>query len=143
MFRVEEISNLAQVAPQVTHVLISHPDLLHLGCLPYAKKHFGLDAPVYATLPVHKMGQMYLYDQYLSRQAVGEFSLFSLDDVDAAFAAFQTLQYSQTVRLSAKGKDVSITPFNAGHLIGGTVWRINVDGEEVVYAVDINHRKDR
>ena len=142
MFRESDVSALAEVAETVTHVLISHPDLLHLGALPYAKKRFGLDAPIYATLPVHKMGQMYLYDQYLSRHEVGEFSLFSLDDVDAVFASFKTLQYSQTVQLCDKGKTVSITPFNAGHLVGGTVWRINVDGEDVVYAVDINHRKD-
>ena len=143
LFDVKAIKNLAEVAPSVTHVLVSHPDLLHLGALPYAKKHFGLDATVYATLPVHKMGQMYLYDQYLSRQAVEDFNLFSLDDVDAAFSSFKTLQYSQTVDLGTKGKKVLITPFNAGHLVGGTVWRINVDGEDVVYAVDINHRKDR
>ena len=75
MFRESDVSALAEVAETVTHVLISHPDLLHLGALPYAKKRFGLDAPIYATLPVHKMGQMYLYDQYLSRHEVGEFSL--------------------------------------------------------------------
>jgi cleavage and polyadenylation specificity factor subunit 2 len=28
----------------------------------------------------------------------------------------------------------------AGHLLGGAVWRISRDGEDVVYAVDYNHR---
>lgn len=31
----------------------------------------------------------------------------------------------------------------AGHLLGGTVWKITKDGEDVVYAVDFNHRKER
>ena len=137
------LENLKPIAPTVTAVLISHPDTLHLGALPYAVKRFGLKAPVYSTLPVHKMGQMFLYDQFLSRQATEDFECFSLDDVDEAFAKFHTLQYSQTANLAAKGKKIAVTPFNAGHLLGGTVWRINVDGEDIVYAVDINHRKDR
>lgn len=52
-------------------VLLSHSDVAHLGALPYLVGRCGLAAPVYATSPVHKMGQMTLYDQYLSRQ-VGE-----------------------------------------------------------------------
>jgi cleavage and polyadenylation specificity factor subunit 2 len=39
---------------------------------------------------------------------------------------------------------LQITPFPAGHMMGGAVWRITKMGEEeVVYAVDFNHRKER
>ena len=31
----------------------------------------------------------------------------------------------------------------SGHLLGGTVWKITKDGEDVIYAVDFNHRKER
>jgi cleavage and polyadenylation specificity factor subunit 2 len=63
------------------------------------------------------------------------------------------LQYTQTAALGGPaaaalaaraGADaVRVTPFQAGHTVGGCVWRIEVAGEEVVYAVDINHRKER
>ena len=36
-----------------------------------------------------------------------------------------------------------ITPFAAGHTIGGTVWRIKKDTDEIVYAVNYNHKKER
>ena len=36
-----------------------------------------------------------------------------------------------------------MAPYAAGHLIGGAVWRISMDGEDIVYAVDYNHRKER
>ena len=37
-----------------------------------------------------------------------------------------------------------ITPYAAGHMIGGTMWKIVKDGEEdIVYAVDYNHKKER
>lgn len=49
-------------------VLLSYPDTLHLGALPYAMKQLGLAAPVYATEPVYRLGLLTMYDQYLSRK---------------------------------------------------------------------------
>lgn len=49
-------------------VLISHPDTDHLGGLPHAMAKLGLEAKVFATLPVVKMGQMFLYDHCLSKK---------------------------------------------------------------------------
>ena len=57
--------------PPPRAVLLSHSDPAHLGALPYLVGRCGLRAPVYATLPVHKMGQMHMYDQYLARQVGG------------------------------------------------------------------------
>jgi len=35
-----------------------------LGALPYLVGKMGLSCPIYATVPVYKMGQMFLYDTY-------------------------------------------------------------------------------
>ena len=46
--------------------------------------------------------------------------------------------------LPGKGHGLVITPVPAGHMIGGTIWKIVKDGEEeIVYAVDFNHKKER
>lgn len=48
--------------------------------------------------------------------------------------------------MSLKGRShgIQITPLPAGHMIGGTVWKISRQGEEeIVYAVDFNHKKER
>lgn len=42
-----------------------------------------------------------------------------------------------------KGEGMTITPYAAGHLLGGTIWKITKDTEEIIYAVDFNHRKER
>ena len=42
-----------------------------------------MNCKVYTTLPVHKMGLMYMYDHFLSR-IDNSFDTFTLDDVDAA-----------------------------------------------------------
>lgn len=57
-----------RVSSKVDAVLLSHPDILHLGALPYAMKQLGLSAPVYATEPVYRLGLLTMYDYYLSRK---------------------------------------------------------------------------
>lgn len=43
-----------------------------------------------------------------------------------------------------KGYGLTITPLPAGHMIGGTIWKIMKVGEEdVIYANDFNHKKER
>ncbi|GLJ14052.1 hypothetical protein SUGI_0224770 [Cryptomeria japonica] len=142
-FDTEQLQPLARVASTVEAVLLSHPDTNHLGALPYAVKRLGLSAPVYSTEPVFRLGLLTMYDHYQSRKAVSDFDLFTLDDVDAAFQNVTRLTYSQNYYFSGNGEGIVITPYAAGHLLGGTIWKITKDGEDVIYAVDFNHRKER
>lgn len=52
---------------QIDAVLLSHPDRFHLGALPYLVGKCGLNCPVYATIPVYQMGQMFMYDLHQVR----------------------------------------------------------------------------
>ncbi|CAG7660639.1 unnamed protein product [Allacma fusca] len=138
------INELKKHVNRIDAVLISHPDLIHLGALPYLVGKCGLSCPVYTTIPVFKMGQMFMYDFYLSKRNNENFDLFNLDDVDAAFDKIIQLKYNQSINLKGKGYGLTITPLPAGHMIGGTIWRIVKVGEEdIYYAVDYNHKKER
>ena len=76
-----------------------------------------------------------------ARHNIEEFDLFTLDEVDASFEKITQLKYNQSVQLKGKGQGLVITPLPAGHMLGGTIWRIVKDGEEdIVYAVDYNHK---
>jgi len=143
--RFEEalLEPLRRIAPRVDAVLISQPDLFHLGALPYAVSKLGLRAPTYATLPVWRMGQLFMYDAHQSRVMQEDFRVFDLDDVDAAFDKFIQLKYQQIVSFSERGKGISITPHPAGHMIGGTIWKIQSETDEILYASDFNHRRER
>lgn len=135
---------LKKYVNKIDAVLLSHPDNLHLGALPYAVGKLGLACPIFATVPVYKMGQMFLYDLYQSRHNMEDFSLFTLDEVDRTFEMITQLKYNQTHRFTGKGAGLAITPVAAGHMIGGAMWRIVKEGEEdIVYAVDVNHKKER
>ena len=44
---------------------------------------------------------------------------------------------------TGKGEGLRLWSYAAGHTIGGAVWRVAAHGEDIVYAVDFNHRKER
>lgn len=79
------MNTLQRYVKQIDAILLSHPDPLHLGALPYLIGKLELRCPVYATTPIYKMGQMFMYDVHQSKNEGEEFTLFSLDDVDLAF----------------------------------------------------------
>lgn len=139
------LAPLKQVISQIDAVLISYPDLAHMGALPYAVAKLGLSAPIYCTLPVYRMGEMFLYEAYQTRQAYN-FTAFNLDDIDLAFKDndnLTRLKYSQDEKLRDKGEGIVITPEPAGHMVGGTIWKIKKETEDIIYAVDYNHKKER
>ncbi|EDW24634.1 GL24247 [Drosophila persimilis] len=109
-FDANFIKELKRQVHTLDAVLLSHPDAYHLGALPYLVGKLGLNCPIFATIPVFKMGQMFMYDLYMSHFNMGDFDLFSLDDVDTAFEKITQLKYNQTVSLKGKGYGISITP---------------------------------
>lgn len=62
---------LCSVLPSVDAVLLSHHSLQHLGALPYLVASCGLEAPIFATLPVQRMGALTLQDICLAKRVSG------------------------------------------------------------------------
>ena len=142
-FDVALLRRLIKIAPSIDAVLLTHCDLNHLGALPYIFSKGNMRAKVYATLPVQKMGQLAMYDVFQSRSAKEDFTTFSLADIDNAWDNFVQLRYQQPCTLSGKAEGITVSPLNAGHQIGGALWKITKESEEIVYAVDYNHAQDR
>ncbi|KAL4238070.1 cleavage and polyadenylation specificity factor subunit 2 [Mactra antiquata] len=101
-FDMAVIKEIKRNIHKIDAVLLTYPDHLHLGALPYLVGKCGLNCPIYATVPVYKMGQMFMYDLFQSRNNSEDFEMFTLDDVDVAFDKIQQLKYSQTINLTGK-----------------------------------------
>ncbi|KAF2359510.1 Zn-dependent metallo-hydrolase RNA specificity domain [Trinorchestia longiramus] len=143
-FDKDYVDRLSKAINRVDCVLLSFPDPLHLGAYPYLVGKCQLTCPVYATIPVYKNGQMFMYDWYQSHHSYDEFELFDLDDVDTAFERIIQVKYHQSINMRGKGLGMSVSALPAGHMLGGCMWRITRDGEEdILYAVDYNHKKER
>ncbi|KAJ3035593.1 cleavage and polyadenylation specificity factor subunit 2 [Rhizophlyctis rosea] len=150
---VEDLVQLRRIAKTIDAVLLSHADIPHIGAYPYAVAHLGLTCPSYSTTPVHDMGQIAFYDAWQSTVDVREFDLFDVENINGAFEKMVPLRYSQPYSLGGefgrevfgvlgKCKGITISAYAAGHTIGGAIWKIKKDTDEIVYAVDYNHRKE-
>lgn len=142
-FDVGVLEPLLRELPRLDLVLLSQPGTAHVGALPYLVGRAGLAAPVYAAAPVAKLGSIFMYDSYIALEAVSDFTAFTPDDIDPAFAAVRSLKHRQAVQLELKGVKLSIEGLPAGHMVGGTIWVLRCGGEAIVYGPISNHIKER
>lgn len=153
-----EISNDLVANGGIDAVIISHADVIHLGGLPLicGKNTFG-GVPVICTNPVYKFGQMVLYDLYLNTEMEGidpndnnskyHEKLYDMDDIDKSLSNVHTVRYSQTITLAEvtdeySFKHISFCAYPSGRTLGGSIWRIRYGSTDVVYAMDINLKRE-
>lgn len=128
--------------------------------------------PVYATRPVIDLGRTLTQDLYYSTplaattiphaslsEAVYSYSQqtaseheFLLqaptpEEITRYFSLIQALKYSQPHEplpspFSPPLNGLTITAYNAGHTLGGTIWHIQHGLESIVYAVDWNQARE-
>ncbi|KAH9844105.1 beta-lactamase-like protein [Rhodofomes roseus] len=68
----------------------------------------------------------------------------TLQEVHDAFDSVNVLRYSQPCHLQGKCQGLTVIPFNAGHTLGGTIWKIrSPTAGTILYAVDMNHMRER
>lgn len=116
------------------YLLHQHPQLRHI--------------PTYSTLPVTKLGRVSVCELYRSLGLLGPVDGNSIEfnDVLRYFNSIKCLNYSQTIHLphvNNKLINLSLTPYNSGYTIGGSIWLLeNNINEKIVYAPIWNHSKD-
>lgn len=63
------LQTLAQLAPTLDLLVLSHPLLASLALVPYLRARLGLRCPIYATLPTKEMGRWAVEEWYAQRAA--------------------------------------------------------------------------
>ena len=163
-FDLSLLEPLRAVAADVDVVLISHPDMEHCGALPYAMANLGLDgARVYMTKACEDVAKVTLRDAYRARRArctdeddgnqedAGVRSIVRRKDVEECFMRVTGVEFGapEVINPTEGGEEESgvadaessyeklvVKAIYAGRLLGGAVWVINTEVEEIVYAVD-------
>ena len=83
---------------------------------------------------------MYLLIYYLKIDLLIWFSC----QYDYSFSLSPARTHTHTHLALGKGHGLTITAHAAGHMVGGAMWKIGKDEEEdIVYAIDYNHKKER
>lgn len=120
-------------------ILLSHSTLHHLGALPYVVRKLNCNAQIYATTPVWTMGETFLEEALLSNLQASK--AFDITDINETFKKINRLRYQEKILLG-ESKDIQIVPFASGHSLGGTIWKISKETDDIVYAVDYNHGRE-
>lgn len=157
--------------PTLSLILLTHATTNHIAAFAHCCKHFPLFTriPVYATSPVISLGRTLLQDLYASTPlAATTIPPSSLDEVPyktqqsssdillqaptpeeiaTYFSLIHSLKYSQPHQpvgspFSPPLNGLTITAYNSGRTLGGTIWHIQHGLESIVYAVDWNQGRE-
>lgn len=170
-FDVAKLKELEKQVPTLSLILLTHATTNHIAAYAHCCKHFPLFTriPVYATSPVIALGRTLLQDLYASTPlAATTIPPSSLDEVAYStqqpssdillqaptpeeiatyFSLIHPLKYSQPHQplgspFSPALNGLTITAYNSGRTLGGTIWHIQHGLESIVYAVDWNQGRE-
>lgn len=171
-FDTRQLAEIEKHASTLSFILLTHATTSHLGAYAHCCKHIAhfSQIPVYATSPVIAFGRTLLQDLYASTPLAATFIPASASPEDGAaasdqqrsdilrqapsseevnkyFTAITPLKYSQPhqpvpSQFSVPLEGLTLTAYNSGHTLGGTIWHIQHGMESVVYAVDWNQARE-
>lgn len=171
-FDTRQLAEIEKHTSTLSFVLLTHATISHLGAYAHCCKHVPhfSQIPVYATSPVIAFGRTLLQDLYSSTPLAATFIPASaspeddtsvndqqrtnilrqppsIEEINKYFTAITPLKYSQPLQPSPSSfspslEGLTLTAYNSGHTIGGTIWRIQHGMESIVYAVDWNQARE-
>ncbi|KAI0554868.1 beta-lactamase-like protein [Xylaria curta] len=170
-FDIAKLKELEKQVPTLSLILLTHATTEHIAAFAHCCKHFPLFTriPVYATGPIIGLGRTLLQDLYASTPAAAttipssaldsvsyqdhhassDFLLQAptTDEIATYFSLIHPLKYSQPHQplgspFSPPLNGLTITAYNSGHTLGGTIWHIQHGLESIVYAVDWNQGRE-
>ncbi|KIW89690.1 uncharacterized protein Z519_09846 [Cladophialophora bantiana CBS 173.52] len=171
-FDTRQLAEIEKHASTLSFILLTHATTSHIGAFAHCCKHVPVftQIPVYATPPVIAFGRTLLQDLYSSSPLAATFipgsgspeDASSVDDksrshilrqaptfeeINKYFTLITPLKYSQPHQptpspFSAPIEGLTLTAYNSGHTLGGTIWHIQYGMESIVYAVDWNQARE-
>lgn len=167
-FDPRQLAEIEKNVSALSFIILTHATTSHLGAFAHCCKHIPLftQIPVYATAPVIAFGRTLLQDLYSSTPAAATFvpgsdnsgaddksrSNFlrqapTFEEINKYFSLINSLKYSQPHQptpshFSPALEGLTLTAYNSGHTLGGTIWHIQHGMESIVYAVDWNQARE-
>ena len=171
-FDTRQLAELEKHVSTLSFILLTHATTAHLGAFAHCSKHVPsfTQIPVYATSPVIAFGRTLVQDLYSSTPLAATFipgtaspeddsatndrtrsnilrQAPTFEEINKYFSLINPLKYSQPLQptasqFSAPLEGLTLTAYNSGHTLGGTIWHIQHGMESIVYAVDWNQARE-
>ncbi len=122
----------------VSAVLITHSHLDHIGLLPKLVKD-GFKGVIYSTTATKDFARIMLMDSEhilgSEAQREGRQPLYNDEDIDRMMTLWRGIGYHETIALG----DFKITFFDAGHILGSAIIKIEAGGKTIVFSGDLGN----
>lgn len=120
-------------------LLVTHAHADHIGRIPKLVRD-GFAGPIYSTTATKELAQTMLYDALkvmeYEAQKYGYEPLYQVEDIAAALAHWQTVEYEDKFSL---GDGVEAWYTDAGHILGSGMIHLTRNGKKVVFTGDIGN----
>ena len=122
----------------VTAVFVTHSHLDHIGLLPKLEKD-GFTGTVYSTNATKDFAELMLLDSehILGEEAKREAKppLYVAADIERLMDHWRGIRYHEPTVVGP----FTVTPFDAGHILGSASYRIEADGKAIVFSGDLGN----
>ncbi len=114
-------------------VFISHAHLDHIGALPLLN-HYGLNCPIFCTGMTKKISNILLKDSLKVELLEERHPAYTKDNINKILDSARTTQLNKENSFN----ELKYTFFNAGHIPGSSLIKIEVNGKKILYSGDLN-----
>lgn len=132
----------SHLLPKLDAILISHFHFDHVAALPMLTETLACTAPVYMTAPTKELSRLMLNDFIATSTARNQYCPFSDADVERCLSKVNLLKLGSTASIGHH-KDIHITPYYAGHVMGAVMLLVKHGSKSVLYSGDYCNKSDR
>ncbi len=119
-------------------LLVTHFHLDHAGALPYFTERTSFKGRIFMTHPTKAVLKMMIAD-YVRIGYNSEEGLYSEADVDSCLRKIEIIDFHQSLEIDG----IKFRCYNAGHVLGGAMFTIEIAGVNVLYTGDYSREDDR
>ena len=131
----EDYSNIVDL------LIISHFHLDHCGALPFFTELLGYKGPILCSQPTKAILPVTLEDfRKVMSDYKGVASILKTEQIKNCVKKIETIEINETRIFN---KDIKVTCFYAGHVLGACMFLIDINGYKITYTGDCNTIIDR
>jgi integrator complex subunit 11 len=141
MYKFVDGKNDQDYSNIVDLLIISHFHLDHCGALPFFTEILKYKGPILCSQPTKAILPVTLEDfRKVMSEYKGQVSILRPEQIINCVKKIQTIEINETRVFK---KDIKVTCFYAGHVLGACMFLIDINGNRVTYTGDCNTIIDR
>lgn len=140
---------------EIDLIVLTHAHIDHSGYLPKLVKE-GFDGPIYCTFPTEELVRILLLDSgklqeeeaaYAQKKGYSRHEkplpLYTIEDAERVFPLLNPIEMEEEFKLN---EHLSLTFYNAGHILGAAIAKIKVKGQnqekKLIFSGDLGRYRD-